>query len=86
MTLHTQTLRLLDFLLVALLKISTFLQSNVIIVDFGAGLGVLGDLADGLEEVGGFGHGVVEGVLEGFGGILERRCEVYTVVVQFYVP
>jgi hypothetical protein len=83
MTLHTQTLRLLDFLLVALLKISTFLQSNVIIVDFGSGLGVLGDLADGLEEVGGFGHGVGCGgeYAVGLKGVLERCYEVYPMLV-----
>jgi len=57
-TLHTKTLGLLNFLLVALLEISTFLQANVIIVDLGSGLGILGDLADGFEEVRGFGHGV----------------------------
>jgi hypothetical protein len=57
MTLHAQTLDLLNLSLISLLKVAALLETGIVVVDFGSCVRVLGELSDRFEEVFLLAHG-----------------------------
>jgi hypothetical protein len=56
---HTQTRRLFNFSLVSFSKLTTLVETGIVIVDFRASICILGELPDRLEEVFLLAHGDV---------------------------